>query len=390
MKIAYFTDTYSPEVNGVTMTLARLGGYLEDRGIRHIVFAPDYKSEEQGALVAPSDLRDVHRFPGFKVAVSPNSRLAFPIPIRMFQLCDEFAPDVVHVTTEFGIGHSGLLYASLRKLPLVMSYHTDYCKYLEYHRLMALWPIAELFFKVYYSNADRTLVPSDYTMEQLRRKGYENLGVWSRGIDTSKFNPAFRSGRTRDSLGIGDRCAFLYVGRLSAEKGLHTLLDAIKTINGLFPGKAVFIFTGEGPYGETIRKAGFDNVVMTGFKRGRELSRIYASCDCFAFPSGTETFGNTCLEAMASGLAVAGVGSGGITDYLVHGKNALLSANGDNDGFAGNLVELMTNREMRLRLAKNGIASAQARDWNRVFDGLLGEYETLIRRKTMETQGRAS
>ena len=125
---------------------------------------------------------------------------------------------------------------------------------------------------------------------------------------------------------------------------------------------------------------------MTGFKSGRELSEIYASCDCFAFPSGTETFGNTCLEAMASGLAVAGVGSGGVTDYLVHGKNALLSANGDKDGFASNLVELMTNRKLRLRLANNGFAAAQARDWDKVFDGLLNEYESLIYRKTIEAQ----
>ena len=391
MKIAFFTDTFAPEVNGVTTTLSRLSGYLEKKEIKHIFFAPEYdtggSADEYGVF---SETSAVYRFPGLKFNVSPNSRLAFPVPIPIFNICDRFAPDSVHVTTEFGIGHAGLIYSSVRKLPLVMSYHTDYCNYLKYHHLTPLSPIAELFFKQFYSFSDKTLVPSKFTLEQLHGKGYNNLSIWSRGIDAGKFNPMYRNKRMREALGIGDRFAFLNVGRLSSEKGLGTLMHVIGRINGAFPGEAVFVITGEGPFEDRIRKAGFDNVILTGFKRGHELSEIYASCDCFAFPSATETFGNTGLEAMASGLAVAGINSGGVTDYLVHGENGLLSSDGDVDGFTSNLMKLMKNNGLRKRLSRNGLATAKSRDWNRVFDSLIVEHQATIAEKAANAIKRVS
>jgi glycosyltransferase involved in cell wall biosynthesis len=271
-----------------------------------------------------------------------------------------------------------------------MSYHTDYCNYLKYHRLTALEPIAEAFFKQFYNRSDRTLVPSKFTLEQLRGKGYENLSIWSRGIDTEKFNPAYRSGLIRDKLGIGGRFAFLNVGRLSCEKGLDTLMYAIGRINEIYPGEAVFVITGEGPYEESIRKAGFGNVIMTGFKRGHELSEIYASCDCFAFPSASETFGNTGLEAMASGLAVAGINRGGVTEYLVHGYNGLISQNGDKDGFTRNLMELMKNKELRNRLSSNAVKTANARGWDRVSESLITEHKSAIAGNEAKANKRAS
>ena len=391
MKIAYFTDTYMPEINGVTNTLAKLSGYLEQKGIRHVFFAPDYNDGDDISdfRVFPW-MKKLNRFPGIRVRISPNSRLAFPKSGRIFDLCDKFAPDLVHVTTEFGIGYKGMKYATSRKKPLIMSSHTDYSKYLGYFGLGSIKPFAEMYLKRFYCYSDRTLVPSRHTLELLREKGYENLGIWSRGIDADKFNPKFRSGRIKNSLGIDGKFVFLYVGRLSPEKGLHLLLQSIEIVNRGFPGKAAFVFTGDGPYADNIRQAGLENVVLTGFKRGHELSEIYASCDCFAFPSGTETFGNTCLEALASGLPVAGVRSGGVTDYLKHGENALLCADGNVDAFADNLIRIMNDAQLRQMLAENGQKSALSRDWNNIFAGLLDEYAMAISDNASKAWKRAS
>jgi glycosyltransferase involved in cell wall biosynthesis len=259
-----------------------------------------------------------------------------------------------------------------------MSYHTDYGKYLHYFRLDFLRRLVETYLAWFYRAAHRVLAPSKHTLEQLFQKQYRNLGLWSRGIDAEKFHPRFRSRKWRKQTGIDDKFIFLYVGRLSPEKGLDMLLYAIEEIESRFPGETAFVFTGGGPSAEIIRRKNFSNVILTGFKTGRELSRIYASCDCFAFPSGTETFGNAPLEAMASGLPVAGVASGGVTEFLFHGKNALLCAGGDKEAFTENLTAIMTDKTLRRKLAENGRKLAHSRTWDVIFDDLLGVYDALI------------
>jgi glycosyltransferase involved in cell wall biosynthesis len=352
MKIAYFTDTFTPELNGVTSTLSRLQTWLDKKDIQYAFFAPDYKRDS--ADLPPAEVpaaalfrhKKVHRFRGIKPSLSPESRLAFPRRRTVFELCDDFKPDLVHVVTELGIGYRGMKYARSRGLPLVMSYHTDYCKYLRFFHLDFLLPLLEKYLSWFYRFAHKILAPSRHTLEQLFKKQYRNLGLWSRGIDAEKFNPRWRSRKWRKELGIDNKFVFLYVGRLSPEKGLDMLLHAIEEIESRFPGKGAFVFTGDGPYGDFIRQKNFSNAVLTGFKTGPELSEAYASSDCFAFPSGTETFGNAPLEAIASGLPVAGVASGGVTEFLFHGKNALLCADGDKKAFTENLISIMNNKTL--------------------------------------------
>ncbi|MDR1419670.1 MAG: glycosyltransferase family 1 protein [Treponema sp.] len=374
MKIAYFTDTFAPELNGVTNTLSRLQEHLERKNVQYAFFAPEYN--RQSASVFQN--KNVHRFRGITTALSPESRLAFPGRREIFDRCDTFRPDLVHVVTEFGIGYRGVKYARSRSLPLVMSYHTDYCKYLRFFHLDFLKPLAENYLSRLYRSAHKILAPSRHTLEQLFQKRYQNLGIWSRGIDAEKFNPRFRSQSLRRQLGLSGKFVFLYVGRLSPEKGLDMPLCAAEKIESRFPGKTAFVFTGGGPCGDLIRQKHFPNVILTGFKTGRELSRLYASADCFAFPSGTETFGNAPLEAMASGLPVAGVASGGVTEFLFHGKNALLCADGDTNAFTDNLITIMTDETLRLKLAGNGRKMARSRTWSTIFDDLLSVYSGLI------------
>ncbi|MDR1948566.1 MAG: glycosyltransferase family 1 protein [Spirochaetaceae bacterium] len=390
MKIAYFTDTFAPELNGVTNTLSRLSSYLEKKNIQYAFFAPGYDRKPAGGGDGSFENKRVHRFKGIKTSLSPESRLAFPRYRDILETCDEFKPDLVHVVTELGIGYKGLKYARSRGLPLVMSYHTDYCKYLRFFHLDFFKSPVEKYLSWFYRSAHKILTPSKHTLEQLFHKGYQNLGLWSRGIDADTFSPRYRSRAWRRRLGIENKFVFLYVGRLSPEKGLDMLLHAAAEIESRFPGKAAFVFTGDGPYGEILRRGtfgapgggcrrnNFPGLILTGFKTGRELSEIYASCDCFAFPSGTETFGNAPLEAMASGLPVAGIAAGGVTEFLFHNQNALLCADGDQRAFTENLITLMENKRFRRALAKNGRSLARSRAWDRIFDDLLGVYAGLI------------
>jgi glycosyltransferase involved in cell wall biosynthesis len=390
MRIAYFTDTYSPEINGVTNTLSRLGAYLEEKHIPHTIIAPAYGDEAvPRGESRHSGCRNLYRFKGLKAPLSPESRLVFPAFWEINEICDDFKPDLVHVSTELGIGFRGMRYAVTRNLPLVMSYHTNYGKYLRYFDLELLKPVLEKYLSWFYRFAHRVLIPSRHTLEDLFKRQYRNLDLWSRGIDAALFSPAYRNEDLRNRIGK-DKFIFLYAGRLSPEKNLAMLLYAAAEFERRFPGKTAFVFTGDGPYAETIRKQNLPNVVLTGFKRGRELSEIYASADCFAFPSGTETFGNAALEAMASGLPVAGVASGGVTDFLFHGNNALLCPEGGQEAFLKNLAALMEDPALRASLAENARKTALARDWNHVFDRLVNMYAGVIGEQRQRYWRRAS
>jgi glycosyltransferase involved in cell wall biosynthesis len=380
MKIAYFTDTFTPELNGVAKTLSRLQAWLGRKNISCVFFAPAYaggSGSEEAAGKAGSQSR-VYRFRGLAASLSPESRLAFPSYRKIAELCDDFKPDLVHAATELGIGRRGLRYARSRNLPLVVSCHTDYGSYLRYFHLDFLKPLVEKYLTQFYRSAHRILAPSKHTLERLFQRGCRNLGLWSRGIDTEQFNPRFRNTAWRRRLGIDGKFVFLYVGRLSPEKGLDMLLYAAEKLEGRFPGETAFVFTGGGPYEEIIRQKNYPHVVLTGFKTGPELSEIYASCDCFAFPSGTETFGNAPLEALASGLPVAGVAAGGVLEFLVHGKNALLCADRDPGAFTEQLAAVMANSRLRRELAEMGLSLARSRAWDQTFEDLLSVYRELI------------
>jgi len=380
VRIAYFTDTYAPEVNGVTNTLTKLMGYLAREGVEFLIFAPDYaKKEEREGFVAQS-AKGIYRFRGRNMKIAPNSCLAFPRYEEISALCSHFKPDLIHVVTEFGIGRIGVKYAKANHLPLVMSYHTDYCKYLDFYHLSLFVPAAESYLRQYYKNADRILVPSKHTRNSLLTKGYKKIGIWSRGIDKDRFDTKYRKEEVREALNIRNKFAFLYVGRINPEKGLDLLLYAIERMNREYKGRAAFVFAGDGTYREVIEQYGFDNVIMTGFQKGEKLSEIYASCDCFAFPSATETFGNAALEAMASGLPVVAMNSGGVTEFLISGQNSLLCETGEREKeeFYERLVEIMEKKALREYLRQGALKTAGARSWEDIFEGLLSEYEEVI------------
>ena len=373
MRIAYFTDTYAPEINGVTNTLLKLGRYLDSRHISQLVIAPEYDTDNPEVN---SGYRKIRRYKGLVSSLSTESRLAFPAFWEIDAICDNFKPDIIHVTTELGIGFRGMRYALSRNIPLVMSYHTDYCKYLKYHNLEMFAPLLEKYLAWFYSFSARTLAPSRFTMGELFRKGYSNLDIWSRGIDTASFNPEYRNEELRNTLGK-DKFICLYVGRLSREKNLDILLSSANEIERRFPKQTVFVFTGDGPYAEAIQNCGYSNVLCTGFKKGKELSEMYASADCFVFPSGTETFGNVVLEAMASGLPVAGVASGGVLDFLSHNRNSLLCDVNDT-AYTNNIITLMENDALRRSLAQNAYKDTLSKDWNYIFDTLVNTYNDVI------------
>lgn len=372
MRIAYFTDTYYPEINGVANTLSRLHQYLDCQGIEHIFFAPEYADEEQE--------QDIIRFKGFQIPFSPNSRLAVMTPyhIAIKKKILDYQPDLIHIVTEFTMGQEGLCIARETGIPVVMSYHTNIEQYLEYFHAKFLEKPVRAYFKHFHSYARLNLCPSMQTYRQLEAQGYRNLDVWTRGVDTVLYSPQKKQGTWRRQFGE-DKFICLYAGRLSFEKGIDYYLEAIRRLNREGFGKdMIFAFAGDGPFRDTLEQCGIDNVVTTGFVRGEMLAQLYADADAFVFPSGTETFGNVLLEAMASGLACICTDEGGVTDFAVNGKNAIVTGYRQSDEIAEALMKLRTNPLLRERLSVGALHTAKERSWDSVMVELMHSYDRAL------------
>ena len=372
MRIVYFTDTYYPEINGVANTLSRLHQYLDQNGIEHIFFAPEYQDEKPE--------KEVLRFRGFQIPFSPNSRLAVTMPFHseIKKRVLEFKPDIIHIVTEFTMGQEGLRIAKETGIPVVMSYHTNIEQYLEYFHAKLFEKPVRAYFQKFHSNAVLNLCPSRQTYRQLAAQGYQNLDLWTRGVDTTLYSPQKRTGRWRELLGK-DKTICLYVGRLSFEKGIDYYLESIKQLNQTGAGEnMIFAFAGDGPYRETLENCGIENVKLTGFVRGEMLASLYAEADIFVFPSGTETFGNVLLEAMASAVPCICTDEGGVTDFAEHGRNAYVVPYRDSDKLSDAILKVAQSPLLRERLSSGALHTAEGRNWDSVMDRLMQSYEEVL------------
>jgi glycosyltransferase involved in cell wall biosynthesis len=372
MRIAFFSEVYWPMVSGVANTLLRLVEALEERGHAVRVYSATYP------LDGMPDRPEVHRSPSRPLLVSPEVQWAFADHGAIRADLARFAPDLVHVVTEFAMGVAGLRAARALGVPLIASAHTDYERYAGRYGLA--WTVGPgwHYLRWFYRNASRVLAPSGVYERHLRARGVAHTGIWTRGVDSSRFHPGYRSNDYRRSCDCGpDDVLVTYVGRLAPEKGLDVLLDAWYRLGDRRRG-ARLAFVGRGLMEPEIRRRALPGVFIKEFRRGAALAEAYASADVFAFPSGTETFGNVLLEAMASHLAPVAVADGGLVDYAEHGRNALLVPPGDAQAFAEALGRLIGDPQLRRRLAQAGRHTAEARSWSAVDDRLLEEYRSVI------------
>jgi glycosyltransferase involved in cell wall biosynthesis len=369
MRIALFSEVYWPMVSGVGVTLLRLTDALHARGHQVRVYSATYALPP-----GVSDRPEVHRSPSVPFFLYPDVQWAFPRLRDVVEDLAAFDPDVVHVATEFSLGIAGVKAARQLDLPLVASAHTDYDQYAGRYGVPWALRAGWHYLRWFYGQAHRVLCPSRIYEAAVHRHGVTHTGIWSRGVDPEVFSPRFRSPAYRAALGAGpDDLVVTYIGRIAREKNLGLLLEAWESLAHA-RGGAQLVLVGRGPLEDDIRRREIPGVHVTGLLLGDALSTAYASADIFAFPSRTETFGNSLLEAMGSGLSCLAAAGGGVLEFAEHGRNAWLvepdSATAVRDG----LRRLLGDEPLRRQLADGALATARARGWDEVYERLLEDY----------------
>jgi glycosyltransferase involved in cell wall biosynthesis len=370
LRLALFSDTYAPQVNGVARTLERLVAAVRERGGAARVFTttdPAARADES-----------VRRWPSVPFWAYPHLRVAAPHRRAALRDLRAWRPTLVHAATPFGLGLAGRSAARALGVPFVSSYHTSFPAYVRYYRMGLLERPTWAFLRWFHNGGARTFCPSRAIAEELAAHRFAGLSVWPRGIDTARFNPRFRSPELRARLGADDGTTIVaYVGRIAPEKGLDVALEGMRRVLAEAPGRVIFALAGDGPYEAHCRAAAPPGTVFAGRIVGDELSAFYASSDLFVFPSTTDTFGNVILEAMASGLPVVGARYG-TTPELIGADRGATFAPSDPADLAGAVLTLVRDPVLRARLTSNALTYTAGASWDAVFDALVGEYMEIV------------
>jgi glycosyltransferase involved in cell wall biosynthesis len=384
MRVLYCTDTYPPQVNGVSIVTAVSVAGLSRAGWECAVAAPRYPAAAHAAWSREAAVErataEVHSFASLAMPRYPEIRLARPRISDLGRLIDRFRPDLVHCETEFGIGRAGRLAAERAQVPVVSSYHTDFARYAEAYGVPWLRGVVSRYITRFHRTSRRVYTPSSVSRQELLRLGLSDVEVWGRGVDTELFHPGRRAEALRAVLGMGSRYTFLYVGRLASEKRPDQVLDAFRLASEMLPqGVIRLVIAGTGPCEDELRAAAPAGVTFLGFlERRSRLPDLYANCDAFVFASVTETLGLVVLEAMASGLPVIAIPAGGVSDHLRDGRNGLACREGDVQGMALAMVRMATEWGLSRRLARGARHSVEKLSWNREIERLDRSYREVI------------
>lgn len=345
MRIGLVSDTYTPQVNGVTTVVRRIASLLRAQGHEVLVVAPRYPqgpdAHEPGELRIPSTA-----FPLY-----PEIRMALPPFRRVAELFEAAPPDVVHVHTEGALGLAGRRWALRRQVPLVTTYHTNFPEYSRHYGVGFLEPLVWRWLRWFHAPAQVTFTPGAAVRYDLAGRGLTHAAVWGRGVDPRFFHPGRRDPSWRRWLAGGDDTVIvLHVGRLAHEKNLGVLSDAWRRAHAALGQRATFVVAGEGPEARRLQ-SGLPFARHLGFLPREDLATLYASADIAVFPSHTETCGLVALEAMASGLAVIAADAGGFRESITHGTTGLLVAPHDAPACAAAIGALVGDPHVRFGLA---------------------------------------
>lgn len=338
LRVALVTETYPPEVNGVAMTLGRLADGLAARAHRVTIVRPRQAQEPDG----PSPENHLLT-PGLPIPRYPELRFGLPAAGRLHDAWQAQRPDIVHIATEGPLGFSALLTARRLDIPVISTFHTNFHSYSRHYGIGWLQGSIERYLRWFHNRTAATLVPTSELAGQLGGRGFRNVGVLSRGVDTRLFHPGRRSVALRESWRAGEQDPVaMVVGRLAPEKNLDLALQAYAAIRRHHPN-ARMIFVGDGPLRESLGRQ-HPECLFVGTQRGEALAAHYASADLFLFPSLTETFGNVVSEALASGLPVVAFDYAAASDLIVSGKNGRCVPLGDNTAFIDAAVEVIARK----------------------------------------------
>jgi glycosyltransferase involved in cell wall biosynthesis len=400
MKIAFFTDSYLPKINGVSYAVDTFAQRLSERH-RVEIYAPacggGTRIERSGGVI-------IRKYRSVELPTYENAQIALPALTTFIRNVERFNPDVIHVHTPGMLGLLGILMAKRMKKPLIGTYHTLISEVLMYAspRLLfdkylqaidraieglgidvkllrsktsmvkeekketipqrVVWSVVNRV----YGYADIVLCPSEAIKRELLKRGMKTrVEVLSNGLDLKMFP-------CKKEYGKGKR--ILHVGRLSYEKNIDVVIKAAADVIRKEPD-ARLIIVGDGPAAEKLKQLTSDlgisaSVEFAGMVKREILSDYYRNCEVFVTASTMETQGLVVLEAMSSGLPVVAVKKYAMAELVRHGHNGYLVKAGDAGGMSMGIIKLLLEPEVQEKMGRESRKMAETHSLSGVIPGL--------------------
>lgn len=374
MRVAIVSESFFPQVNGVTNTVRHTVDRLLETGHQPLVIAPGPGlSDYRGVRVVR--VRSM-LLPGYR-----SFALGLPDP-AVEQALIEFRPDVIHLASPILLGAVGLRAARKLSIPAIAVYQTDISGFARQYGIRAEALVGSWVRRIH-SHSTRTLVPSQSSYNQLDAIGVENLHIWRRGVSLDLFGPQHRNEElhatwARRKKKGGEKVVVGYVGRLAAEKQVRRLAEV-----ACVPGIRLVII-GDGPERAWLEKH-LPDARFPGLLRGEDLAQALASLDVFVHTGASETFCQTVQEAQASGVPVVAPAAGGPLDLVTTGRTGLLYDPIDKKALRRTVATLVGDQQLREDLARAALDQVAGRTWESIVDELVSvHYAAAVETTTLE------
>lgn len=375
MRIAFFTDTYLPQRDGVVTAMLNLRNELEKEGHEVFIFTPGTKKQKE-----ENKDKKVYYFSSAVFKPYPDYRIAlFPF-ISAVKLVQEMHIDIIHSHGIATTGLAAIQCSQKLKIPAIASFHTMVHKatyYLSQNPNLKniLENVAVKYLRWYYKQFRVVTTPSNYAKNALREIGIENCVVMPNGIEYNRFARV----KNKKAKINGKRGPFaLYVGRIVKEKNVDLIIDSIPSV--INRKKATFILVGKGPYEDDVRNkikmlGVEDNVLMPGFVEDEELPVYYNSAKAFLFPSSFDTQGLSVLESMACGCAPVVPANSAPAEFVKEGETGFLFR--DEKEFPEKVIQAL---ECKKKIGENAKNAAKEYDIKKVAKKYIEFYQSLLKK----------
>lgn len=383
MRIAYFTDTYLPNVDGVVSSIVNSRSRLQSKGHEVFVFTPGSQTDKK----LNTDSR-VFFFRSVAFPPYPQYKLALFPYVGAIQSARKVRPDLIHSHAITSMGLAARSCAWQLKVPIVGTFHTmitDGTQYLTKNEWVkktaskVLWRGISLFYRGF----DSVCAPSNATARLLEENGVANVQVLPNGVDTARYSPSLDRSVVRKLLGIGpDESVVLVAGRLGYEKNVDVVVRAARKV--LKSRKVRFVVTGDGPARSfceqlTVQQGVKSAFEFEGFVNSKALPYYYSAADLLVSASAFETQGLSVLEAMACGTPCVGADALAIPEAVDDGKNGLLFTPFDSTDCAEKILQALDQGSAKKAAwRKAARRKAEKFSLDEATDKTLALYEELV------------